>query len=75
MRGYKTLIQEAELMAMSPKAVAEFLKKRASQSKDEALDDSVDEEAEKALPVKTHHCSFIGAFFFVCTLNTLVTHF
>lgn len=49
MRGYKTLIQEAELMAMSPEAVAEFLKGRAGQTKDEARDDPVDEEAEKAL--------------------------
>lgn len=49
MRGYKTLIQQAELMAMSPEAVAEFLKRRAGQSKDEARDDPVDEEAEKAL--------------------------
>lgn len=49
MRGYKTLIQEAELMAMPPEAVAEFLKGRAGQTKDEARDDPVDEEAEKAL--------------------------
>lgn len=49
MRGYKTLIQEAELMAMAPEPVAEFLKRRESQSKDEARDDPVDEEVEKAL--------------------------
>jgi predicted HTH domain antitoxin len=35
MRGYKSLIQEAELLAMSPEAVAKFLKKRAKQSMDE----------------------------------------
>lgn len=49
MRGYKTLIQEAELMAMSPEAVADFIKRRAGQSNDEARDDPMDEEAEKAL--------------------------
>lgn len=49
MRGYKTLIQQAELMAMAPEPVAEYLKRRASQSKDEARDDPVDEEVEKAL--------------------------
>lgn len=49
MRGYKTLIQEAELLAMPPEAVAEFLKGRAGQSKDEARDDPVDEDVEKAL--------------------------
>lgn len=49
MRGYKTLIQEAELMAMPAEAVAEFLKGRACQTKDEARDDPVDEHAEKAL--------------------------
>lgn len=49
MRGYKTLIQEAELMAMTPETVAEFMKRRAGQSKDEARDDPVDEESEKAL--------------------------
>lgn len=49
MREYKTLIQQAELMAMAPGPVVEFLKRRASQSKDEARDDPVDEEVEKAL--------------------------
>jgi hypothetical protein len=49
MRGYKTLIQEAELMAMPPVAVADFLKGRAGQTKDEARDDPVDKDAEKAL--------------------------
>jgi hypothetical protein len=48
MRGYKTLIQEAELMASPPEVVAEFLKCRAGQTKDEAGYDPVDEEAEKA---------------------------
>ena len=47
MRGYKSIIQEAELLAMSPEAVAEFLKTRAKQSMDEL--DPVDEEAEDAL--------------------------
>jgi hypothetical protein len=49
MRGYKNIIQEAELLAMSPEAVAEFLKKRAKQSMDELDHDPVDEEAEVAL--------------------------
>jgi hypothetical protein len=49
MRGYKSIIQEAELLAMSPEAVAEFLKKRAKQSVDELDQDPVDEEVEVAL--------------------------
>ncbi len=49
MSGYKTLIQEAELMAMPPEAVAEFLKRRAGQTKDEARDDPLDEAVEKSL--------------------------
>jgi hypothetical protein len=49
MRGYKSVIQEAELLAMSPESVAEFLKKRAKQSMDELDNDPVDEEAEEAL--------------------------
>jgi hypothetical protein len=49
MRGYKSIIQEAELLAMSPEAVAEFLKKRAKQSVDELDHDPVDEETEEAL--------------------------
>lgn len=49
MRGYRTLIKEAELMAMPATAVAEFLKRRSCQSKDEARDDPVDKDVEKAL--------------------------
>lgn len=49
MRGYKTLIQEAELMAMPSEAVANFMKLRADQSRDEARNDLVDEEVERAL--------------------------
>jgi hypothetical protein len=49
MRGYKTLIQEAELMAMPPEAVAEFLRVRAGQSEGETRADPVDKDAEKAL--------------------------
>ena len=49
MRGYKTLIKEAELMAMSPEGLAEFLKGRAGQTKDETRDDPVDKKAEMAL--------------------------
>lgn len=56
MRDYKTIIQEAELLAMSPDSVAEFLKKRAKQKffilnnpyfDDDA--DLVDEETEMSL--------------------------
>jgi hypothetical protein len=53
MRGYKTLIQEAELMAMPPEVVAEFLRQRAGQSKDEARNDPVDEDVEKALRARS----------------------
>jgi hypothetical protein len=49
MRGYQTLIQEAELMVMPPYAISEFLKRRASQGRGEALDDPVDEDTERAL--------------------------
>lgn len=49
MRGYKALIQEAELMAMSPELVSEFLKLRARQPKSEAHNDHVDEDVEEAL--------------------------
>ena len=49
MRGYKTIIQEAELMAMSPAAVAEFLKQRASISPDQGGPDLIDESVERAL--------------------------
>lgn len=48
MRGYKTLIQEAELLAMEPAAVAEFLRER-SEKQDSIWNDSVDEDTEKAL--------------------------
>lgn len=53
MRGYKTLIQEAELMAMPPEVVAAFLRQRAGQSKDEARNDPVDEDVEKALRARS----------------------
>jgi len=49
MRGYKTVIQEAELLAMAPEAAAEYLKKRAKQPEDELYHDPVDEEAEITL--------------------------
>lgn len=49
MRGYKTLIQQAELMAMSPEAVTKFLKRRAEQPYWDELNDPVDEDVEKAL--------------------------
>ncbi len=40
-------------MAMPPVAVADFLKRRACQTKDEAREDAVDAEAEKALSDRT----------------------
>lgn len=49
MRGHKTLIQEANLLAMSPEMVVTFLKKRAKQSTYSVFNDPVDEEAELAL--------------------------
>lgn len=50
MRGYKTLIQEAELIAMPPEAVADFLKRRAEPAQGGgARDDAVDEEVERSL--------------------------
>ncbi|NBV87316.1 MAG: hypothetical protein EBS01_13885 [Verrucomicrobia bacterium] len=49
MRNYKTIIQEAALMAMPPAAVADFLKNRAFQNRAEAREDPVDEIAERAL--------------------------
>jgi hypothetical protein len=48
-RNYKTVIQEAELLASPPVVVAEFLKTRAAQTNDERRDDGVDEEFEAAL--------------------------
>lgn len=49
MRGYKTIIQEAELMVMPPLAVADFLKKRANQTGSESYWDPVDEASERKL--------------------------
>jgi hypothetical protein len=49
MRGYSAIIQEAELTAMPPESVADFLKRRANQTKAEARNDPVDEDTEKAL--------------------------
>ena len=49
MRGYIEIIQEAELMAMPPVVVADFLKRRACQTKDEAREDVVDADAEKTV--------------------------
>lgn len=48
MRGYRSIIQEAELLAMPPNSVAEFLKKRSKQSEEDHAD-PVDEETEGAL--------------------------
>lgn len=48
-KSYKTVIKEAELMAMPPEAVASFLKKRSTLSKDELRDDVVNDEIEASL--------------------------
>jgi hypothetical protein len=49
MRNYKTIIQEAELLAMPPVAVADLLKTRATQTKAEAREDVINEDVERAL--------------------------
>lgn len=54
MRGYKSIIQEAELLAMSPEAVADFLKKRAKQPEDEPAHDLADEQTEEALRCRSN---------------------
>jgi len=54
MRNYKTLIKEAELMAMSPEAVVQFLQSRAILPKDKSAPDVVDEDAEQKLQSRQH---------------------
>lgn len=54
MRNYKTLIQEAELMALSPEAVVQYLKTRATSPKERPALDVVDEETERALQSRKH---------------------
>lgn len=49
MRGYKALVQEAELMAMPPELVADFLKQRAGKSAIEIRYDDIDHETETSL--------------------------
>lgn len=49
MRGYATLIQEAELMYLPPEAVAAFLKARAAKPRLELFNDSADRETEASL--------------------------
>jgi len=49
MSEYKKIIQEAELMAMQPQAVADFLQKRSLQTATEAHNDVVEEDTEEAL--------------------------
>lgn len=49
LRGYKTVLQEAELMSMPPVAVVDFLKQRGSQNRSEAWNDPVDADVERAL--------------------------
>ena len=48
-KGYKDIIKQAELMAMTPDAVAVFLAQRARQSKDEWRNDEVHDDTEAAL--------------------------
>jgi hypothetical protein len=48
-KSYKSIIKQAELMAMSPDTLAALLKKRASQSEAEWRNDEVDEDIEAAL--------------------------
>ena len=48
-KSYKAIIKQAELMVMPPDAAAAFLKKRASQTKDEWRNDPVDSDIELAL--------------------------
>lgn len=48
-RGYKALLLEAELLAKSPEAVADFLINRAGVSDIDLNNDLLDEEGEKAL--------------------------
>ena len=54
MRNYKTLIQEAELMAMSPEAVAQLLRARATSPRTKPALDVVDEDTEQALQARKH---------------------
>ena len=54
MRYYKEIVQEAELLAAPPEVVAEFLRKRAGQSKTEAQNDTVTEDVENALRSRAH---------------------
>ncbi len=49
MRTYKTLIQEAEALAMSPEAAYDFLKQRSKQSEGESRNDPFDNHAEETL--------------------------
>jgi hypothetical protein len=48
-KSYKAIITQAELMAMPTETAATFMKKRASQSKDDWHVDVVDEDVEAAL--------------------------
>lgn len=52
-RGYKTVLQEAELMSMPPLAVVDFLKRRGSQTRDVARNDPVDADVERALRLRS----------------------
>ena len=54
MRHYKTIVQEAELLAMSPESVAQFLKTRATSSREKPVMDMVDEDTEQALQSRKH---------------------
>lgn len=49
MRSYAAVIEQAQLMAMAPEAVANYLQQRAAQGLRERLEDSVDAICEQAL--------------------------
>ena len=46
MRSYRTIIEEAQLLASPPETVAEFLKRYAKRLKNEPLNSDVDEGLE-----------------------------
>jgi hypothetical protein len=73
-KNYKAIIKQAELMAMSPEAVAAFLKMRAVQSDDEWRNDEVDDEIEAVLLARNDpliNLALAQYARFIATLNPL----
>ncbi|MET3109470.1 hypothetical protein AAKU58_004327 [Oxalobacteraceae bacterium GrIS 1.18] len=70
MRGHKTLIQEAEALAMAPAAAYDFLQKRSKQTKDEARYDAFDDEAEAALLARKDPLTNLGLAQFCRNMET-----